>query len=149
MITKPPWTISLIFIFLLFISGCSWFEYEANKCPKANAGGDRGNVLVGTNVELSGRDSIDPDGDRITSYKWSLESIPPDSEAVLKSEDGETTSFTPDKPGEYLIGLVVESDTGCKVSGMDNVLILVIEKPSEEDIITEGIYWSYRGQSYI
>jgi len=76
-----------------------------NQMPFANAGPDQ-TVRVGDLVGLSGAASSDPDGDSLT-YTWTFNNRPLDSLASLI--DGLTVAprFTADKPGQYLIQLIV------------------------------------------
>ncbi len=73
--------------------------------PVADAGPDR-TVGLGTEVVLNGGDSLAPQGNAL-NYSWSLEP-PASSQAQLSSAQGELTSFTPDVPGSYHIGLTVD-----------------------------------------
>jgi choice-of-anchor C domain-containing protein len=76
-----------------------------NQAPFANAGPDQ-TVKVGDPVQLSGAASSDPDGDPLR-YTWTFKNHPLGSLASLI--DGLTVAprFTADKPGQYLIQLIV------------------------------------------
>lgn len=76
-----------------------------NKPPAADAGPDR-EVTVREEVRLDGRGSSDPDGDPL-AFSWSMPCVPEGSEALLDDPSSPTPAFTPDKPGEYEINLVV------------------------------------------
>jgi hypothetical protein len=81
----------------------------ANFAPIAYAGRDR-HVSVKENVALDGGLSYDPnpeDQKRIR-FQWTLLAKPEDSNAQLKAAAKVNPSITPDKPGAYVIRLVVE-----------------------------------------
>ncbi len=82
--------------------------------PLADAGPDR-TVGLGTEVILNGGDSRAPQGDALR-YSWTFDS-PASSQAELSASQGQLTSFTPDVPGSYRIGLIV--DDGLLSSGED------------------------------
>ena len=71
----------------------------------ANAGADH-TALVGSTVVLDGTASTDVDGDPL-GYQWGFTSSPAGSQSVLENATGAHPSFTVDKPGDYLIDLVV------------------------------------------
>ena len=77
----------------------------SNTAPVANAGPNQA-VSVGALVQLNGSTSTDVDGDTLT-YKWSLNSIPQGSAAVLSSTTAFNPTFTADKPGTYVAQLIV------------------------------------------
>ncbi len=83
--------------------------------PVAIAGGVttlgkvKGNkIYVGQEITLDGSSSYDPDDFPIT-YKWSMDSKPSGSSATIKDADKEQAKFTPDKPGSYVIKLIVNN----------------------------------------
>ena len=81
---------------------------RANEAPVADAGPDQ-NVETGTEVDLDGTDSFDPEGELIT-YLWSLEDEPPDStltDGDLSDPTSPMPTFTPDVDGLYVFELVV------------------------------------------
>ncbi len=78
---------------------------EGNAAPVAHAGPLQ-NVIVGNTVTLDGRDSADANRDPL-SFKWTLLSRPTDSIAALASATTPKPTFTADKPGTYVAGLVV------------------------------------------
>jgi YD repeat-containing protein len=89
-----------------------------NQAPFANAGPDQ-TVKVGDPVHLSGAASSDPDGDPLR-YTWTF-NRPLGSLASLI--DGLTVAprFTADKPGQYLIQLIVSD--GKLDSAPDTVIV--------------------------
>jgi hypothetical protein len=76
-----------------------------NVKPVANAGGNQ-SVRVGHLVEQDGSNSSDANLDPLT-YQWSFGSIPAGSTVVLNTLDQPKTSFTPDRPGPYVVRLIV------------------------------------------
>nr|WP_315475662.1 PKD domain-containing protein [uncultured Undibacterium sp.] len=77
----------------------------ANAAPMAKAGLPQ-NVIVGSAVKLSGKDSSDPNGDPLT-YKWTMTSKPTDSAVTLTNSNVVDITFTADKPGTFVATLVV------------------------------------------
>ena len=77
---------------------------SANVAPVANAGTNQ-NVVLG-NVILDGSASSDANGDAIT-YKWTLLNKPTASTAALTGDTSAKPTFSADKAGIYVIGLVV------------------------------------------
>lgn len=77
---------------------------SANVAPVANAGTSQ-NVVLGT-VTLDGSNSSDANGDTLT-YKWTLLNKPTSSAAALSSDTSAKPTFTADKAGIYVFGLVV------------------------------------------
>lgn len=71
----------------------------------ANAGPDQ-SVSAGSLVRLDGRASFNPDGNPLT-YAWTLDSKPLLSAATLSNPSAVQPEFTADRPGFYVISLVV------------------------------------------
>ena len=78
---------------------------QINRPPVADAGRER-DVAVGVEVEVDGRLSHDPDGDRLT-YLWTLEQRPAGSSSELVGADRTRPLFVADQAGDYLLRLVV------------------------------------------
>jgi hypothetical protein len=74
--------------------------------PVAKAGTDQ-TVNVNSVVTLDGSLSSDPDGDPITSYKWTITSKPLGSNAILSSPTIQKPMFTADMVGDYSAQLIV------------------------------------------
>ena len=73
--------------------------------PIANAGPAQ-TVPVGATVHLDGTGSTDEDGDPLCYY-WSFVSIPTGSQAVLAGANTAKPTFIADKPGNYIVQLIV------------------------------------------
>jgi hypothetical protein len=71
-------------------------------------------ITPGTAVMLSGSSSSDPQGKTLT-YAWTLE-VPNGSLAALTSATSATTSFSPDKNGQYLMSLTVTNSSSVSSS---------------------------------
>ena len=80
-----------------------------NSAPIANAGPDQSEP-VGAPILLSGSGSTDADGDTLT-YRWAFTSRPAGSIATLSDPFAESTSFTIDRAGEYVVQLIVNDGT--------------------------------------
>ncbi len=76
-----------------------------NAPPVAYAGADI-NAWVGVPISLDGSGSSDPNGDPL-AYSWSVAAAPQGSSATIVNPYTSAPSFTPDVPGQYVIGLVV------------------------------------------
>lgn len=83
---------------------------QPNRAPTASAGSDR-TVTVGTEVQLDGSGSSDPEGGEL-SFAWTLTSRPSDSSASLSGANTAQPTFTPDVAGEYVVELTVEDGQG-------------------------------------
>lgn len=89
------------------------------KPPVANAGADR-TVATGITATLNGAKSYDPTGGSLF-FQWSLRRRPTGSLATVFMAKPAAPTIIPDKPGEYVIGLVVRNESGV---------------PSQEDTVT-------------
>ena len=76
-----------------------------NHPPMADAGPDQ-TVYVGDLVYLDSSKSSDVDGD-LLSYRWSFFSVPTGSSVPLLNPTSVKASFTVDKPGTYIVQLIV------------------------------------------
>jgi hypothetical protein len=77
-----------------------------NGIPVANAYPDYLAWTTGTNIELDGTNSSDPNGDAIF-YNWSIIEAPPSSQATIAMTQSSTVNFVPDVDGEYRVRLIV------------------------------------------
>ncbi|MBK6316240.1 MAG: tandem-95 repeat protein [Blastocatellia bacterium] len=95
-----------------------------NDVPVANAGPDQ-TLKVRNTVTLSGDASSDVDGDALT-YGWTLTVKPAHSKATLSGAATAHPTFYADKPGTYVITLVVND--GTVSSSPDTVTVTVTKK---------------------
>ena len=93
-----------------------------NTAPAANAGPDQ-TAPVGSTVSLNGSGSSDADGDAL-GYAWTLQSAPAGSAAALAGAASVTPSFVVDRPGSYVLRLVVND--GHVSSAADTVTISTV-----------------------
>jgi hypothetical protein len=77
----------------------------SNATPVANAGPDQGRH-TSLNFQLDGSGSSDGDSDTL-SYTWRVISLPSGSTAGLSSTNIVNPTITTDRPGAYVIGLIV------------------------------------------
>jgi hypothetical protein len=66
-----------------------------------------GVTSVGQQVTLDASKTV---YDRDSTYTWTIDSAPYDSEATIDSLHARTTTFTPDQPGCYEITITVAND---------------------------------------
>jgi hypothetical protein len=76
-----------------------------NIAPVANAGLTQ-SAIVGETVTLNGSGSADANGDTLT-YRWSVVSAPSRDHSVISNPTAEIASFVPDRPGTYVVQLIV------------------------------------------
>jgi hypothetical protein len=94
----------------------------ANGRPVADAGPDR-TVAIHEVVVLNGSGSSDPDGDPL-AFAWTFVATPAGSTAALLDPGAAITSFVADRPGDYVVQLVV--DDGRLDSAADTVVISTV-----------------------
>lgn len=80
-----------------------------NSAPVANAGLDL-TVVAGQMALLSGAASSDVDGDPL-AFQWSFTSVPAGSSAVLANSTSAGPSFIVDRPGTFVVQLIVNDGT--------------------------------------
>ena len=102
----------------------------ANTAPVAHAGPNQF-VNVGALVQLNGAGSTDVDGDPLI-YKWSFNSIPADSAAVLSSGSVVNPTFTADRPGTYIAQLIVNDGTVDSLPSTVAVTTNAIQAPTAD-----------------
>ena len=105
-----------------------------NNAPKADAGADQ-SVNLGALVKLSGSNSSDADGDTL-SYRWLILSAPVQSTATLSNSTVVDPQFTPDRPGNYQVQLLVND--GKIDSAPDTVNIIVGAPPVNQPPIANA-----------
>jgi PKD repeat protein len=91
-----------------------------NLPPVANAGPDQ-NVYTTATAVLQGT-VMDPDGDAIASWKWTVLSAPDGAAWNLQNADMQTAQFQPLTAGDYVLSLVV-ADARMNYSAPDDVAI--------------------------
>lgn len=107
------------------ILGLTVRRSHVNHTPTANAGPGQ-DVTVGSRVRLDGSASSDADGNSLT-YAWSFTSRPDDSTAALDDPILVTPSFVVDRPGNYVLQLVVND--GVADSASSSVIITIVNSP--------------------
>jgi hypothetical protein len=80
-----------------------------NSPPVADPGSSR-EVRWKTTVQLDGSSSSDPDGDAL-GFAWSMLSRPPGSSAALADSTAVAPTFEADRPGLYVVQLIVNDAT--------------------------------------
>ena len=98
-----------------------------NRDPVAVAGSDA-TVNVGVSLSLDGSGSSDPDGDRL-SYEWRIVNRPLNSQAAVVPFDSVKSIFTPDRAGQYSIGLVVTDNIATAVDTINIEVLRVNGAP--------------------
>jgi outer membrane protein assembly factor BamB len=94
-----------------------------NNAPIANAGADQTtNIYVFGTVTLDGSGSSDPDDDSF-SYSWSIITRPAGSTSTLVNQTTSAPILVPDKPGLFVLSLVVND--GSINSSADTVTVNV------------------------
>lgn len=88
--------------------------------PIANAGRDQ-NVITGTNVQLSARDSQTSNSNTLT-YQWAMQTKPNGSQTQLSSSTQVNTTFLADIDGEYIIHLTVNDGSQDSLTDSINII---------------------------
>lgn len=99
-------------------------DSDDNRAPTAVAGEARV-VPVGSEVEVDGTESSDPDGDPL-SFEWEFASKPSGSEADFHDATSRTPRFVADKAGKYEVELTVSDGIA---SAKDSVIIRANSDP--------------------
>lgn len=91
--------------------------------PRADAGEDF-TTLQGEPTQLDGTGSRDGKGRRL-HFEWRFKEVPAGSFVAFNDPTLESPWFTPDEPGEYVVGLVVvvEENGGARRSREDSVTV--------------------------
>ena len=101
--------------------------------PTADAGSGQ-NVQTGSQVQLDGTGSADPEGAMIT-YAWSITSAPMGSTASLDDPTSATPSFTADLDGTYTIELVVSDATQSSTASTVTITSSPMPMPSGDCLV--------------
>ncbi|SHF37617.1 REJ domain-containing protein [Lampropedia hyalina DSM 16112] len=102
--------------------------------PTASASADQTQVAAGTTITLDGSASTTPNAGTLT-YLWTIEKKSENSTATISDATVARPTFTPDRPGEYVITLVVNDGTASSstaavtfaVSNPDPVAVVATE----------------------
>jgi len=105
-----------------------------NGTPIANAGNDT-TVATIFKIKVNGSKSSDPENDPLT-YLWSIYSQPTGSNVYFDNAALSTPSFTPIKPGEYILILTVK-DPLLATSTTDTVKITAITGYVGTDVLSD------------
>ena len=103
-----------------------------NSPPVADAG-EAQTALPDEIVQLEGS-AVDPDGDTIVSWIWTIESKPGGSNPTLDFADTAYPLFSASVKGEYMLSLVVGDGTDYSVP--DTVVVTVVENHPPVVIVT-------------
>lgn len=98
-----------------------------NRNPEADAGPDQ-TVSVGTNVQLSGAGSQDPDNDPLT-FAWQFAFKPAGSTATLANANTVSPSFTADVAGTYTLTLTVSDGKKGEDTDSVNITATAVKHP--------------------
>ncbi len=96
-------------------------SFIGNHPPTANAGPDQA-VHLSRTASLDGTASFDPEHQPLT-YAWTVDTKPEGSTAGIADPTSATPTFTPDKTGTYVLGLIVSD--GELTSSKDTLTITV------------------------
>lgn len=107
-----------------------------NTPPISNAGPNQ-TIPVENTVALDGSASRDPDGNALT-YAWSFKSVPIGSTAVLSSATSINPSFIPDKPGTYVVQLVVNDGTVDSTPSETQITAIMTPKQEIQSLEDQG-----------
>jgi PKD repeat protein/flagellar hook assembly protein FlgD len=99
-----------------------------NSRPQANAGEDK-TVFIGAKLALDGKLSFDADAE-VLAYQWAILYKPATSNPILSAETTANPEFIADKPGIYIVQLMVFDASMTSVA--DTMVITV--KPVEVKI---------------
>lgn len=84
----------------------------------------------GLETALDASASRDPDGDdEALSYSWSIRQVSPRVRDVLHEVEGESGTWTPEKPGEYRIELTVTDEVGAETVTAEIVTVRDVVEP--------------------
>ena len=120
----------------------------ANQKPVSVLATTQINAVVGSIIQLDGRQSYDPERQRLT-FKWSFTQVPLQSlldDAKFKSlrPGGTAVSFIPDRTGLYVVQLVVNDGELDSDPVSATVNIQLSRVPIGENIIPDAMFlWDY------
>ena len=85
-------------------------QIDTSNSPPVAVAGPNQTTVLGAAVHLDGSGSSDIDGDALT-FAWTIVSAPAGSTAALSNATSPTPTFAADRPGEYVVRLVVHDGT--------------------------------------
>lgn len=116
-----------------------------NSPPVADAGADQ-ELPQGSRVQLDGSASRDADGEAL-SFRWAFTSTPAGSRAVLDDPGSIGPAFTADRPGLFVLQLIVND--GTVDSAADTVVVRSLGEPPQLLRIDPGVGRSAGGDTVI
>ncbi|WP_426209600.1 PKD domain-containing protein [Massilia sp. TWP1-3-3] len=99
-------------------------------------------AIAGSNINLNGLTSTDPDGDAL-SYRWSISAKPAGSTLVLASSSAGARNVKPDVAGSYVFDLRVTDARGAYATKSARIQI----KPNAPPVANIVVTASYTGAS--
>lgn len=102
--------------------------------PTAVAKASASSAAIGTAITLDGSGSTTPNGGGLT-YQWTVSTKPEGSTATLSSTTDAKPSFTPDKPGDYAVDLVVKDS---KVASAVARITLAATNPDPTAVVAQA-----------
>lgn len=101
-------------------------SYVCDVPPTVNAGLDKLNVQRDSTVILSAQGT----GSQLT-YKWDIITTPKNSKSMLASPNVSSTSFVPDKVGDYILSVTVKDSV--ERTSSDSITVSVVKKNADKD----------------
>lgn len=111
-----------------FMDSCKQQETPPNQPPVVKLATVNTTGALGTAMALDGTGTTDPEGKALT-YKWTIKSQPAGSNASISNADKLVASFTPDKPGTYVLLLTVTDADGLSTSVEMTIAVAIPGRP--------------------
>jgi hypothetical protein len=105
---------------------------DDNRAPIADAGDDR-TGMVTDEIQLDGSSSFDPDGDTL-DFLWEFVETPAGSAAFLINETRDDASFYADRPGTYVVELLIDDGQATDTDAVQ----VTVESPNEGPVANAG-----------
>lgn len=117
------------FLLALLVNGCKSNEQPApNQPPVVKVAATTASGTLNSVMALDATGTTDPEG-KVLTYKWSIKSQPAGSNATITNADKPVASFTPDKPGTYVLVLTVTDADGQSASTEITVTVAIPGSP--------------------